>query len=96
MSILFRNDKCVFLSHKECVDRIYRTSFNSNRTINTEKQSFVLKSNLFNINSCYLRDNQKHSTESTIPDRKRSKINKKKAQIEIDQNPEQYALVSVK
>lgn len=91
MSIRFRNDECVFLSHKAYIDRIYLSS-----TQNAENQSFELKSNLFNINSCYLRDNQKHSTDSTIPNRKRSKINKKKEQIEIGKNPEQYALVSVK
>ena len=84
MSIEFSCGKCVLISHKTSVGNIYKNIQDSPNT------SYTLNSNIFKISSQYLRENQVEESQ------KRRKINKKKEQIEIEQNKEMYYLVTSK
>lgn len=90
MSILYSFQNCLLICHKTAVDRIYRLP--ADPTINqpnnlTPQKSFVIKSDLFRISSKYLRENQNDTN------RRRTKINRKKEQIQINNNPELHTLV---
>lgn len=89
MSIKYVKDDCTLLCHKTYIDNIYKN-------YNLTSKTFEINEDLFNINSRYLRDNQKLPTETKEIEnvRKCSKINKKKANILINKNANTYELVS--
>lgn len=93
MSALFTSDNCQLICHKTAVDNIYKP----NTIDSPSEKHFVLKSDLFRISSKYFRENQNKDDDDgpTSISSRRSKINRKKKQIQIDNNLELHSLVSV-
>lgn len=86
MSVLFSENGCTLISHKEYINRIYSTCVDSRENSDIDvKRTFALREDVFDFNS---------NNRNDIDDKRRHrKINAKKDNISISKNPELHELV---
>lgn len=95
MSILYSENCCSLISHKDYIDKIYnnvkdaRQNHELTEGIDLTK-SFTIRANIFDINSSNHNDNLDENEQK----RRHRKINVKKYNIEIEKNPELHKFVS--
>lgn len=85
MSVLYSENGCTFISHKEYIDRIYSAFVGTSDGVDLRK-TYALREVVFDFNA----NNQKEHDNQ----KRHSKINDKKNQIFISKNPELHKLVS--
>lgn len=86
MSVLYTENDCTLISHKEYIDRIYSAVVGTSDGLDLQK-TYALREVLFDFNA--------HNPDDHDDQKRHSKINDKKNQIFISKNPELHKLVSL-
>lgn len=87
MSVLYSENGCTLISHKDYIDSTLLNT-RENSVTDVKQQTFVLRKEVFDYNSDKSPD-QNDDNEN----RRHRKINTKKTNISIERNPELHKLV---